>query len=107
MRVFTAWRGEELIAYLEVTGEGENFVTNDPQMQNICGAYCMPQYRGQGVIQGLLGYAMKVLKDEGYTKLGVDFESLNPTAWGFWTKYFKAYTYSLTRRIVESAFNER
>ncbi|MCI9073092.1 MAG: hypothetical protein HFH80_09920 [Lachnospiraceae bacterium] len=43
-----------------------------------------------------------MLKAEGYTRLGVDYESINPTAWGFWNKYFEAYTYSLTRRIVES-----
>ena len=57
-------------------------------------------------MQQLVNYAMGVLRAEGYFKLGVDYESINPTAWGFWNKYFTAYTYSLTRRIVESASRE-
>lgn len=104
VRVFTAWKGEELVAYLEITDDGENFATEDAEMQNICGAYCVPTYRGQGIMQYLLNHVIKTLRAEGYTKLGVDYESINPTARGFWTKYFEPYTYSLTRRIVESAY---
>lgn len=103
VRVFTAWKGEELVAYLEITDDGENFATEDAEMQNICGAYCVPTYRSQGIMQYLLNHVMRTLRAEGYTKLGVDYESINPTARGFWTKYFEPYTYSLTRRIVESA----
>lgn len=102
LRVFTAWQGEELAAYLELTEDGENFATEADEMRNICGAYCLPAYRGLGVMPLLLNFAIGVLKAEGYTRLGVDYESINPTAWGFWNKYFEAYTYSLTRRIVES-----
>ncbi|MBD5529679.1 MAG: GNAT family N-acetyltransferase [Lachnospiraceae bacterium] len=104
VRVFTAWKGEELVAYLEITDDGENFATEDAEMQNICGAYCVPAYRGQGIMQHLLNHVIRTLRAEGYTKLGVDYESINPTARGFWTKYFEPYTYSLTRRIVESAY---
>jgi hypothetical protein len=43
------------------------------------------------------------LKTKGYTRLGVDFESINPMAYGFWLKYFDAYTHSLVRRIDEKA----
>lgn len=49
-------------------------------------------------LQQLMEYAAK-----GYTRLGVDFESLNPTAYGFWLKYFDAYTHSVVRRIDEKA----
>jgi len=38
---------------------------------------------------------------EGYAYLGVDYESLNPTAYAFWQKYFSAYTHGLVRRIDE------
>lgn len=103
VRVFTAWCGEELAAYLELTDKGENFATEALDMQNICGVYCLPAYRGQQIMPVLLNHAMRALKKEGYMRLGVDYESINPTAWGFWTKYFESYTYSLTRRIVESA----
>jgi len=72
-------------------------------MMNICGAYCLLEYRGQDVMQGLLNYVITVLKSEGYKSLGVDFESFNPTAKGFWLKYFAAYTNGFTRRIDECA----
>ncbi len=103
VRVFTAWKGKEPAAYLEITDEGENFVTEVRDMQNICGAYCLPAYRGRGIMQQLVNYAIGLLQAEGYMRLGVDYESINPAAWGFWNKYFEAYTYSLARRIVESA----
>lgn len=38
---------------------------------------------------------------EDYTMLGVDFESFNPTARGFWLQYFAPYTHSVVRRIDE------
>jgi len=51
----------------------------------------------------MLNLLLKKLKTQGYTRLGVDFESINPTAYGFWLKHFTAYTYSVVRRIDESA----
>ena len=41
------------------------------------------------------------------TCLGVDFESINPSAYGFWSKDFNAYTYGVVRRIDESVINNR
>jgi len=32
----------------------------------------------------------------------VDFESFNPTAWGFWCKHFASYTHSVVRRVDEN-----
>jgi len=46
---------------------------------------------------------MEVLKKDGVERLGVDFESFNPTAHAFWLKYFEAYTHSVVRRIDERA----
>ena len=64
-------------------------------------AYCLKEHRGKGVIQNLLNYAVNILKKEGYAYLGVDYESLNPTAYAFWQKYFSVYTHGLVRRIDE------
>ena len=100
-RVFIAMRGGEAIAYMEVMDEGENFATEASGMQSICGAYCLPAYRGGNVSVGLLNYIIQTLRAEGYESLGVDFESFNPTASGFWLKHFTAYTSSVTRRIDE------
>lgn len=61
----------------------ENFVTELPQVQNICGAFCLPAHRGKGLYPSLLNFLINVLASEGYTLLGVDYESFNPTAAGF------------------------
>ncbi len=102
-RTFIAEVGGTIAAYLEMKPEGENFVSYSPDMLNICGAYCLPEYRGKGVIQSLLGYALSVLRLDGFARLGVDCESFNPTALNFWTKYFEVYTHSVVRRIDENA----
>ena len=76
-------------------------------MMNICGAYCMPEYRGTGIFNNLLAYLVTTLKSEGYTRLGVDFESFNPTARGFWLKHFTEYTNSVVRRIDEKSVTRK
>lgn len=105
VRYIAAKADGQYIAYIKISNEGENFVTEDKSMINICGAYCSPAYRGVGVYHNLLCYLMMILKNEGYTLLGVDFESINPTARGFWIKYFTEYTHSLVRRIDDKAVN--
>lgn len=101
-RLFAAADGKKLAAYVEIADAAENFVTEEPQVQNICGAFCLPEYRGKGLYQNLLNHLIGVLKAEGYTHLGVDYESFNPTAWGFWQKYFVSYTNGVVRRIDEN-----
>lgn len=106
-RYFCAFLGDVPIAFLEIMDRGENFVCDDSSMKNICGAFCLSEHRGKGVYQALLNYVIATLKGEGYTRLGVDFESFNPTAYGFWQKYFKSYTHSVVRRIDENIIKAR
>jgi len=106
VRYFAAKDGEKIIAYIKISEEGENFVCDVSDMQNICGAYCLPEYRGQEIVQNLLNYVIKKLRDEKYDHLGVDFESFNPTASGFWLKYFTEYTQSVVRRIDDRFINQ-
>ena len=49
---------------------------------------------------------MVILKEQGYTRLGVDFESFNPSGSGFWLKHFSAYTFGVVRRIDESVLKK-
>lgn len=105
-RLFVAWEGEKPIAFLEVSGSGENFVTEVSDMCNICGAFCLPEYRGKNIYHNLLNFTILKLKAEGYKILGVDFESFNPTANVFWLKYFTTYTNSVVRRIDECALHD-
>ena len=100
-RYFVAEDNEDAIAYIKLTDEGESFVGDNESTINIQGAYMKEEYRGTGIYTNLLAYMIKQLMHEDYTLLGVDFESFNPTARGFWLKYFTPYIYGLTRRIDE------
>ena len=102
-RMFAAFDNCFPIAYIELTHEGENFASCAPHTANICGAYCLPEYRGQGIAAALLAHIVRILKEEGTERLGVDCETMNPTAMGFWSKYFMQYTVSVVRRIDENA----
>ena len=98
-RTFVAIKDEKIVAYIDIAEEGENFVTVNPKMRNIQGAYCKPEYRGMKIYDDLLSFVVNALKEEGFEYLGVDFESYNPTANRFWAKHFKEYTNSVTQKI--------
>ena len=100
-RYFVAKQNGKLCAFVKISVPGETFVATGNTYRHIRGAYCLPEHRGKGLYQNLLNFTISVLKREGYTRLGVDFESFNPTARGFWLKYFDAYTNSVVRRIDE------
>lgn len=100
-RCFVAKQNGKLCAFLIISASGETFVATEDTYRHIRGAYCLPEHRGKGLYQNLLNFTISTLKREGYTRLGVDFESFNPTARGFWLKYFTAYTNSVVRRIDE------
>lgn len=106
-KIYAAFEGEKAIAFIEAIHGGENFVTELHDMMSICGAFCLPKNRGEELVQNLLNVMIDELKAEGYQWLGVDFESFNPTAYGFWNKYFEPYTNSVTRRIDEGILNRK
>lgn len=98
-RHFVAFAGDTPIGYLEVTDDGENVLTSAPDMVNICGAYLAEEHRGRGIYRNLLAFTLETLRAEGVRRVGVDFETMNPTALHFWTKHFERYTTSYARRI--------
>ncbi|WP_346917247.1 GNAT family N-acetyltransferase [Clostridium sp.] len=100
-RFFIAKDKSEIIGYLEVTNDGETFITKEPDYLHICVAYLKENYREKNIIQSLLSVVIETLKKDGIKRLGVDFETINPTALRFWEKYFDSYTYSFVRRIDE------
>ena len=101
MRIFVAKSNEDIIGFISIADSAENFIAECDGVKNICGAYFDEKNRGKGIAQGLLSFVRDALISEGVTHLGVDCETLNPTALGFWTKYFSPYTYSFARRIDE------
>ncbi|MEA4920759.1 MAG: GNAT family N-acetyltransferase [Clostridiaceae bacterium] len=104
--IFAAFDSDNAVAFIEISKSGENFLTCAGDMQNICGAFCLPSYRGKRVFQCLLNFVISKLTSEGYKRVGVDFESFNPTAMHFWPKYFTPYTKSVVRRIDEKVFSK-
>lgn len=105
MRIFVAEKGGRIIGFISIDDNAENFITEHDTMKNICGTYFDEKYRGKGIAQNLLSFIANTLKAEGITHLGVDCETLNPTALNFWGKYFMPYTYSFARRIDERIGN--
>ncbi|MDR1540097.1 MAG: GNAT family N-acetyltransferase [Clostridiales bacterium] len=106
-RFFVARKDNETVAFLCASQAGETFLRDIPGYIHAHGAYCLPEHRGKGLLQGLLRLAVATLRDDGYKHLGVDFESINPPAYAFWLKYFDAYTHSVVRRIDEGALMKR
>jgi GNAT superfamily N-acetyltransferase len=98
-RHFVAFAGDEPVGYLELTDDGWNVLTTAPDMRNICGAFLAETHRGRGIYDGLLAFTLRTLQIEGVRRVGVDFETMNPTALRFWTRYFDRYTSSYARRI--------
>lgn len=92
-----------IVAFIRAELDGETFIQETPGYLHVKGAYCLPEHRGKGLNKTLLSMLIQKIKNMRYIRLGVDFESINPTAWGFWLKYFDAYTHSLVRRIDEKA----
>lgn len=106
-RYFAAKHNGKLCAFLKISASGETFAAAGDTYRHINGAYCLPEHRGKDVYQNLLNFTISTLKAESYTQLGVDFESFNPTARGFWLKYFTAYSHSVVRRIDERVMQLR
>lgn len=100
-RFFAAAKDGQLCAYLKIGKEGETFAAAGEGYRHVHGAYCLPEHRGRGVYQNLMNTAIRALKGEGFTSLGVDYESINPTARHFWGRHFLPYTASVVRRIDE------
>jgi len=98
-RTFVAEKKGEIIAFIDIRDDAENFIAEHPLMKSIHGAYCKPECRGKGVYGKLLDYLLGVMRAEGNIYLGVDHESYNPTANRFWSKYFEEYTNSVVRKI--------
>lgn len=100
-RFVAAFDHDRPIAYLRWQAEGENFACDDPAMMSITAAYALPEVRGSGVATALLAWLIDWLREHGYERCGVDFESFNYTARNFWLKHFTAYSMGVVRRIDE------
>ena len=97
----------KIIAFIRAERDGETFIKDLPGYIHINGVYCLPEHRGKGINQSLLCLLVQNLRRLGYTHLGVDYESINPFAYGFWQKHFTSYTHSVVRRIDENTMEDK
>jgi len=102
-----ARRDGKIVAFIRAEHDGQTFIQNTQGYIHINAAFCLPEHRGIGLNQNLLNVLLIKLKEKGYIRLGVDYESINPSAYGFWSKEFNAYTYGVVRRIDEAALSKR
>ncbi|MBZ9689626.1 GNAT family N-acetyltransferase [Clostridium estertheticum] len=100
-RVFVAKEQKNIIGMIDVSKDGNNFVTREEDTMNVGDLYLKPLFRGQNITQELLLYVSNTLKKEGVKRLWVEHGTTNPTAQHFWGKYFNRFTYTLTRKIDE------
>lgn len=105
--IWAAFDKNEAVAYVKLTKDGENFITESEDMMNICGAYAYEKVRGTGIYQELISYVLSFLKNKKIPYCGVDFEAFNLAGSGFWTKYFEPYTFSVVRRVDERINNNQ
>lgn len=96
-----AFRGERPIGLMRLGPQGENFVSRQPSVTSIKGAYVVEDERASGVATRLLATVDSWARDHGYALLGVDYETINPLGRRYWERNFTPYTYSLVRRIDE------
>jgi GNAT superfamily N-acetyltransferase len=106
-RFVAAFESDRAVAYLRWQDEGETFVAADTATQNITGAYALPKVRGTGVAAALVAWLIDHLREQGYERCGVDYESFNYTAQGFWPKHFTPYSIGVVRRIDERILEPR
>lgn len=103
-RIFAAWDGPDMIGYIAIGVDGETYLTEKKDLFNISGAIVRNEYRGQGVAKQILDEVVRACITDGKKFLGVDCETINPTAIRFWPKYFHPYTYSFIRRLDERIY---
>lgn len=81
----------------EYGATGASAVVRSDLAIGITGAFIRPQHRGRAAAQAILEAALQAYAQSGLTACWVDFESINPDAYGFWRKYFTVVCHSVVR----------
>ena len=69
--------------------------TEDSKLEN----YCPCDISDERDREALLQFACRSLARDGVRRLFVTHGTINPTARGFWDRYFANYAFTMTRRI--------
>lgn len=98
-RVFAAMDKESLIGLIEANSEKIWYLSSDLPILNVGEIYVNPEYRGKKIAQDLLYCVDMALKADGVDYEWVEHGTANPTARGFWNKYFETMEYEFVRTI--------
>jgi len=99
MRIFGAFDGAKLIAMVGSEPPDVFYASEDSSAMNLTDLFVAPDYRRNGIAAALLEFANNELRKSGIQRLFVTHGTINPTARGFWDKYFTNYSFTLTRQI--------
>jgi ribosomal protein S18 acetylase RimI-like enzyme len=59
-----------------------------PTTISITGAYVRPEWRGHGAGTAMLAAAVDDYRHQGFERMAVDYETINPEALAFWPRFF-------------------
>lgn len=99
MRIFAVFDKEQLIGMIDSEPTDIELAMTDPYAIGMGDVFIKPAYRGLGLGAALLQYANHRLSESGVERIYVTHGTINPTARGFWDKYFSNYSYTMTRKI--------
>jgi GNAT superfamily N-acetyltransferase len=102
---FLAEDGGGPVAFLRAAAPGDDVATlvKDSGTLSINSAFTRADRRGGGVAGALVGVAAAWAREQGYVRLGVDFESANVLASRFWTRWFIPVVAACVRRLPGAA----
>lgn len=81
----------------ESNSHGASIIVRSPKTIAITAAFIKPASRGRGAAYAILQQALSDYEQMGYTTCSVDYETMNPTAYNFWTKYYQPVCFSVLR----------
>ena len=90
---------ESLIGLIEANSENIWYLSSDIPILNVGEIYVNPAYRGKKLAQALLHCVDLALQVDGVEYEWVEHGTANPTARGFWNKYFETMEYEFVRMI--------
>ena len=99
MRIFAAFHNNQLIGMIDSEPTDIEFAKTDSKAIGMGDVFIKSNYRGCGLGAALLAFANNRIKESGIDRVFVTHGTINPTARGFWDKYFANYAYTMTRRI--------
>ena len=68
-----------------------------PTTISITGAFVRPDWRGRGAGAAMLAAAVDDYRRQGFERMAVDYETINPEALAFWPRFFTPVAISYMR----------